>query len=230
MSLRGAPHESFVSLGPILYLAPFRQWRPSDGFDQPKPTPKLVAKQYNGYRAQLWLAKEHGFKLGNSTDTDKDYVAIHGAYKPTYDYNAVISKVYDHRIISNLGNSGVTVAYRLHLDTTTGISVRLKPNSGTISKLQIDQGMVDSVLSDGSHVVRLNGIPAHKLAERLNISGTTSSGNDFSVDVCVLSYVRTTLLSSDDTLAKDAMAALLEYYEAAKAFQEGVHQGEGATA
>jgi hypothetical protein len=67
--------------------------------------------------------------------------------------------------------------------------------------------------------VRLGGIPAHRLAERIAVSGTTNSGKEFSVDVCVLSYVRTTLVSSDDPLAKDAMAALLEYYEAAMTFR-----------
>ena len=173
-----------------------------------------------GYHTQLWLSHEHGFTLG---DGEGDaYAKMKGAYTTTYDDDTVKSKVNKHKIISDLNNSDITVTYRLHLDTTTGISVRLKPNSGRITSLQANLGISDNKQPDGTHIVRLNGIPAHQLADRLEVTGTTSSGNRFSVNVCALSYVRTVFASSGSSqLAKNAMGAFLEYYEAEINYREG---------
>lgn len=53
------------------------------------------------------------------------------------------------------------------------------------------------------------------------MTGTTNS-DSFSVDVCALSYVRTVFASSGSSqLAKNAMGAFLEYYEAAINYREG---------
>ena len=79
--------------------------------------------------------------------------------------------------------------------------------------------------ADGSYVLRLDGIPAHRLGDWFQVSGTADS-NSFSMEVCPLSYVRTVLWTSDETsddnLAKDAMAAFLEYYEAAMEYREAM--------
>ena len=120
----------------------------------------------------------------------------------------------------------------LHLDSSTGISVRLAPAEGgpaidpsPLGSLvsgssgdNVKQAEVTGPQNDGSYVLRLDGISAHRLADYLEVTGTAGS-DGFSVGVCALSYARTVYWTSAyDDSTKDAMDAFLEYYEAAVAY------------
>jgi hypothetical protein len=74
--------------------------------------------------------------------------------------------------------------------------------------------------ADGSLVLRLDGIPAHRLADWLLVTGDAGPDN-FWVRVCPLSYVWTVFNKQSGTdLERDAMAAFLEYYDASIAYRE----------
>ena len=184
-----------------------------------------LAKAINdyGYYAQLWLSEEHHFGLG----AGGKYAAMKEPYKKAYNYDDVKSSAESYRIQKTLGNSDVKVSYRLHLDTATGISVRLASETGgtlTATGTMPEMGpATPTPQADGSLVLRLDGIPAHLLANRLTVDGTAGP-DEFSVNVCALSYVRTVFSSEDLSKQQsklDALAAFLEYYKASIAYKSG---------
>ena len=134
----------------------------------------------------------------------------------------------EYAIQKHFGDTGVTASYRLHLDSATGISVLVRPGSGALAEpsgtLQPSPGSGDvakqadvTQQSDGS----LDGIPAHRLADKLMVTGAAGS-EQFSVEVCPLSYVWTVFNKPSGTvLERDAMAAFLEYYDASIAYKNG---------
>jgi surface protein len=197
-----------------------------------KVVPLARAINDYGYYAQLWLSKEHHFDLG----AGGKYAAMKKAYTEDYDYDDVKTSASTYAITKDLGGTGVTASYRLHLDSATGISVLVRPGSGALAEpsgtLQPSPGSGDvakqadvTQQSDGTWVLRLDGIPAHRLADKLMVTGAAGS-EQFSVEVCALSYVWTVFNKPSGTVPeRDAMAAFLEYYEASIAYKNG-----GATA
>ena len=189
-----------------------------------------LAKAINnyGYFAQRWLAVENGFVLG----AGGKFAEIKQAYPPSYTYDDVKGRVdNEYAIQKHFGDTGVTASYRLHLDSATGISVLVRPGSGALAEpsgtLQPSPGSGDvakqadvTQQSDGSWVLRLDGIPAHRLADKLMVTGAAGS-EQFSVEVCALSYVWTVFNKPSGTVPeRDTMAAFLEYYEASIAYRE----------
>jgi hypothetical protein len=187
-----------------------------------------LAKAINdyGYYAQRWLSVENGFGLG----AGGKFAAMKEPYKKTYNYDDVKTSASTYAITKDFGTTGVTASYRLHLDSGTGISVLVRPGSGALAEpsgtLQPSPGSGDvakqadvTQQSDGSWVLRLDGIPAHRLADKLMVTGAAGS-EQFSVEVCALSYVWTVFNKPSGTVPeRDAMAAFLEYYDASIAYR-----------
>lgn len=171
-----------------------------------------------GYYAQKPLAKENGWTLGT------DHAEMEERYRFTADinylrnekdYNVVKNQVKGYAPVKNLGESKVKASYRLHLDSSTGISVRLEGTSG--DTLRGASGSFDGKeyqaveQDDGSLVIRVSNISAHMLGEWLTITGSTDKG-EFTIKVAPLSYVHTILYSDRDDEDKYLLCALYYFY------------------
>lgn len=175
-----------------------------------------------GYYAQVYLSAENKWAL--DVGSGGKHVKMEKAYATSYDYSDVAGDVEKYAIYKDLGSSGVKASYRLHLDSSTGISVRVRPADEGVELRNVAGRFNGRVYraeeqADGSWVVRVDGIPAHRLAESLDVSGYTEGG-PFGVRVCALSYARTVFNGGGyGQAAKDAMAAFHRYYEAVEAYR-----------
>ena len=193
--------------------------------DFPAATQRVVEALADfGHYIQPFLSDVRGWKIGT------DYSEMTEHFKEPYseaEIAAVSEAVADRAIVRDPGDSQIRkVSYNLVLDSETAIRVYLKPKSGYEGEVTatLDGGAenVAEAQSDGRYLVTIPNISAHQLGDTHIIRVT--AGSSFTVEVSALSYIQS-ILSSDqykaDQNARNAMAALYEYYCAVTAAKEG---------
>ena len=169
-----------------------------------------------GHYAQIYLSSENNWSYG------EDYATLEQFYTEAYDYDAVKAAVSGKVIVKNIDGTGIeAVTYKLYLDSGTELDVFLKPTDGvevTASASFNGRTYPAEKQSDGRYCIRIKDISAHQLGIMARITGT--AGGDFSVDVCVLSYVNAILNPGWSNDAKNTVCALYKYYEATMAYRQ----------
>ena len=188
----------------------------SDEF--PAATQQVVKALANfGHYIQPFLSDVRGWKIGT------DYAEMTEHFKESYseeELAAVGEAVADQAIVRDPGSSRIQkVTYNLVLDSETAIRVYLKPKRGYSGEVMatLDGGTenVAEAESDGRYLITIPNISAHQLGDMHTISVT--AGGSFTIEVSALSYIQSILTSDTykaDQNARNAMAALYEYYHA----------------
>ncbi len=179
-----------------------------------------------GHYMQIYLASVNGFKIGT------DYAESARHYTESYDYADILSKVEPEAIARALGTSKVEKAnYRLQLGSETTLDVFLKTTDGsaptdvtvTISEqvtgITTTKAYTPEKQADGRYLVTIPNISAHKLGDRITITGN-AEGN-FTVEVSPLSFVRDVLTHETKTESLNGLSSLYAYYTAAIAYKKG---------
>ena len=175
-----------------------------------------------GYYMQRYLAKVNGFTLG------KDYAEQTRHYTESYDYADILSKVEPEAIARALGTSKVEKAnYRLQLGSETTLDVFLKTKDGsapadvTVTIDEVIGGKTTTTAytpekqADGRYLVTIQNISAHRLGDRITITGTADG--TFTVEVSPLSFVRDVLTHEKDAESRNGVSSLYALHAAAKA-------------
>ncbi len=170
-----------------------------------------------GYYAQAYLTELHG------SDPGAGHAAMPaGTVYTDSDYAEAAEGVSGQAVLKVPGNSGIEkVTYSLNLDSSTGITVYLKPAEGYDGEITavIDDGGENAAVlqSDGRYRIQISGITAHRLADPHTVRVT--AGKTFAFDISALSFADTILHApTAGKAAKDLAVALYRYYEKANAY------------
>jgi len=170
-----------------------------------------------GRYAQAYLAGLHGFDPG----ADHTAMPEGEAYSDT-DYAEAALGVCGQAVLNVPANSGIErLTYTLNLDSSTGITVYLKPAEGYAGEVTaaVDRDPENRAVmqSDGRYRVRISGIAAHRLGERHTVRVT--AGKTFEFTISPLSFADTVLnAETANRAAKDLAVSLYQYYEKARIY------------
>ena len=193
--------------------------------ENPKQTVDLVhAIADYGHYMQLYLASVNGFTLGT------DYAELTRHYTESYDWADILSKVEEHAIARTYGTSKVEKAnYRLQLGSETTLDVFLKTTDGSaptdvtvtireeVTGTTTTKAYTPEKQADGRYLVTIPNISAHKLGDKVTITG--NAGGSFTVVVSPLSFVRDVLTYEKDTESRNGLSSLYAYWAAAMAYK-----------
>ena len=170
-----------------------------------------------GYHVQPFLAAYNNWTLG------KEHKAMNQYYTSAYSYDIIKKNLSAHKRITELGTSDIEkFTCSLALDTDTSLNVFIKPKDNYNGSVNIVTKKGSAATSykavkqaDGRYKVTIPNIPAHQLGDQYLITAVTDNGTA-TCKLSALSYAYAVLDgSSFDEIAKDAVSALCEYYEAA---------------
>ena len=193
-----------------------------DSFDQ--ATINLVhALADFGHYVQLFLSDARNWTIG--TDDDQ-FAEMSKFYQDSYDTDAIKTAVADYAIGKTLCSDITKVSYTLLTDSDTAIYLYFKPAadySGSFTATVNGESAAATKQKDGRYLVTIPNIGAHKLGETFTVKAVTTNG-ETTVTVSALSYVKGVLdaytsESTKDVNARNAVAAIYAYYEAAAEFR-----------
>ncbi|MGX8706742.1 MAG: hypothetical protein ACSW8J_09200, partial [bacterium] len=165
-----------------------------------------------GHYAQLCLSQINDWIIGS------DYAEMDVFYRRDLDYDAVRAAVEPYAFVSQLDGSDIEDAtFQINLMSRTGIRVHFTPKAGYKGSLTAKVDGEDAALtrmSDGRYRVEVLDIRAHNQDRTLNIEIQTDSGMA-SVQVSVLSYVRSMLNKDNNKNYHECVSALYHYYRTA---------------
>ena len=168
-----------------------------------------------GHYAQPFLAAANGWTVG------EDHAAMTAHYAQSYDTDAVGEALAAYAAVKDYGDSRLTgVSYRLRLDSETALDVYITAESGVEVTAEASfngKTYTARKQDDGRYLIHISGIPAHLLGTPAVITG--DAGGAFRITVSALSYARDVLTGDCGADAKNAMAALAAYYDAAIAYK-----------
>ena len=177
-----------------------------------------------GHYMQIYLASVNHFDIGT------DYAASTRHYTESYGHADILSKVEEHAIVRTYGTSKLEKAnYRLQLGSETTLDVFLKTTDGsapTNVKVEIREEVTGTTTttaytpvkqSDGRYLVTVPNISAHKLGDKVTVTG--NAGGSFTVVVSPLSFVRDVLKNETKTESLNGLSSLYAYYMAAIAYK-----------
>ncbi|MBR3644697.1 MAG: hypothetical protein IKN57_14485, partial [Parasporobacterium sp.] len=176
-----------------------------------------------GHYVKPALAAENKWILGT------DYAVMNKSRMSDYsigEANKITKAVEKYAIVCDKSGSGIrSVSYRLRLDSSTKISVFLKPEAGYEGQLTayLDGGTKNAAVlqSDGRYCIQISDIPAHELGKAHTVR--VIADKEFTVTLSALSYVQTILNSEkyeDDTDLIYAMLSLYNYYDAIRNYND----------
>lgn len=151
--------------------------------------------------------------------TNEKYAETDKKYTDTYDYEVIKDNISDLAVIHNVtGNDIDKISFSLYPDTS--IKIYLKTVNGYSGPVTIN-GESPEKLSDGRYCYVIPDIAAHSLGNMYDIDIVTGSGSA-KMRVSAMSYVYEILNSdeyADNSIAKNAVAALYNYYTAATEYK-----------
>ena len=169
-----------------------------------------------GHYIQPFLAEENNWIIGDKHNatakaTEIDDIAIENA----------LMAVQEFAFSKDLGTSDIDkIGYSLVLDSDTKLCLYLIVKdgySGNVTAMRENNIIPCEKQSDGSYLISISGISAHKLGNMNEITVNTDSGVCI-ISVSAISYVNTVLKSTAENLntmaAKQAVTALYNYYAA----------------
>ena len=166
-----------------------------------------------GHYAQIYLGGRNGWEAGTN------YTAIAKYRAEDYaDYSDYTTALSGNGVSKDIASTAVTgVSYSLNLDSNTYVNVQLATTDSLIASATVD-GKTLYLSSSGKF--RTQGLPILKLGTPIVITGRGSANTTtFTVTLSGLSYIRAILNSgSTSTAAKNAVAALYDYYTAARTY------------
>lgn len=166
-----------------------------------------------GHYAQIFLAASNDWTIGT------DYANMNIVYTNSYDFATVQNGVASYAITKTKAEDMDKISFSLIMDSDTEIRMFFKPVDGYEGDVTVTvNGEAWTATKVGErYQVSIKNIAAHQLGNEYRIVVTTA--NDTTVTVYALSYATITLSASASTdAAKNAMAALYYYSEAAKAY------------
>ena len=188
----------------------------SDSFtDETVALAKAIADY--GHYAQIYLTEVHNIEDGK-------YAEMQTYYTESYDIDAVRTAVDEYKLVLSGSSSVKSAAMRLSLDSETAMSIRLTVEDGaelTATATLNGKTFSAETQTDGSYIIKITGIKAAQLGSELIVTGT-AGGEDFSVTVAPLAYVRSILNSSaysSNLNAQNTVAAFYYYYAAIMAYR-----------
>lgn len=197
--------------------------------DYPKVKALLEALGNYGHYVQPYLSSIRGWTIG--TDY-QEMPVIPGDYVITSDrITSVKTAAADFALSTTIDSASKTrLSYSLNLESGTLIYLYIKPEEGKTVTAELDGNAADARQLDGGYyVVTVPGISAQNLGGQHTIDVTVANGNadgdtgteNFNVKLSALSYVNTILNPASGSFsqyAQEAVTALFDYYEAAKAY------------
>ena len=178
-----------------------------------------------GHYIQIYLSAVNKWTIG------KDYAEMSRHYADSYDYDEILAKVRSSAIVRTLDGSKIEKAtYRLQLASETDLEVFLQTTDGsaptdvTVSILRQTTGTTTRTTvtpvkqADGRYRITIPSISAHRLGDRVTITG--SAGGTFKVEVSPLSLVFDVLTNSTDKAARDGLSSFYAYSEAAYEYRK----------
>ncbi len=187
-----------------------------------------------GHYVQAFFADQKSWDLGEGGD----YAEMDTYYAEDYIYDNIIDDLLDKAIYRDLQDENIVKAsYTVILDSDTAIRVYFKPTAGfdgNVSAKWDNEGQVYLEReSDGRYMVEIANIPAHLLGETHEIYVFTGDdcfssviNGKTNVRVSAMSYVYGILTSAayaNDMYAKNGVASLYAYWQAARAYKD-THQ------
>lgn len=166
-----------------------------------------------GHYAQIFLAASNDWTIGT------DYANMNIVYTNSYDFATVQNGVASYAIKRTKADDMDKMSFSLIMDSDTEIRMFFKPVDGYEGDVTVTvNGEAWTATKVGErYQVSIKNIAAHQLGNEYQIVVTTA--DDTTVTVYALSYAQITLSASASTdAAKNAMAALYYYSEAAKAY------------
>lgn len=170
-----------------------------------------------GYHAFLYLKELRGF--GDA------HTAMETVFRKTYELSemkGVYAQTSANGIVVSRSNKIDKVTFSLSLDSETSINLYFTPTSaykGGASATVNGKKATVTRTSDGRFKVVIPDLAAHKLGITANVRLTTG-GAVTTVKVSGFSYIRNVIRDSKNTLEKNTVMALYNYYEKAKAYLE----------
>ncbi|MBR4905715.1 MAG: hypothetical protein IKZ44_02570, partial [Clostridia bacterium] len=202
----------------------------SDQFDQTTVALVHALADY-GHYVQAFLADQKGWDLSD----EGDYAEMDKFYALDYNYDHILNKVDEYKMYKDLQDENIAkVTYSVIFDSDTAIRVYFKPAAGFNDDVSAQWDDEDEVSlergSDGRYTVEIANIPAHLLGDTHSIkvyTGENAFGGSVrtaytQVEVSAMSYVRSMLSSAayaDNTAAKNGVASLYAYWQAAQAYK-----------
>jgi hypothetical protein len=176
-----------------------------------------------GHYVQPVLAAENHWSLG--TD-HAEMAAYHTGGYDSSEVNTVQNSVENYAIVRDTNGSKIAaVTYRLQLDSSTTVSLYLRPESGyegsVVAYLDGGTSNVAVQQADGRYRIQIIDISAHELGYQHNIR--VVADKEFTITVYALSYIQTVLNSSTYANNADminAMVSLYKYYDAVMAYRQ----------
>ena len=193
----------------------------ADQFDEGTQALVRALADY-GHYVQPFLAEARGWELG------RDYATLEKCYhEGDYEFRVAEGAVAGERvtIVGSIA-SGISVTYSLTLDSDTVINVYIRPSELLTGDFEasIDGGERFACEKDsqGRLVVRIKDVAAHDLGQT-HVIGLFTKGGTVAIMLSALSYVKAALEYYNDTndpdlTARNALAAIVAYYEAADAY------------
>ncbi len=208
------------------YMTSFRFNARNSSFDE--TTVELIdALADYGHYVQLFMSDAKDFTLGEGDDA---YLPMDRYYAESYDHTAIASALESgHAVDRNNSDPNLNgvPSYALVLDSETAILVYVRPADGYTDTptVTLDGAEYTPVLQgdDGCYEIEIANISAHELGDTHNVTVTTdnSDANAY-INVSVMSYIYGVLTASeyaDNTNAKNGVASLYAYWQAATAYK-----------
>ena len=177
--------------------------------------PMVRALADYGHFVQPFLSDYNGWALG----TDYQEMDVYYA-EGDYDYASIKTAAEAYKAEITPSEEITNIKYTLSFDSGTDIFVKFTPVSGYTGTVtfKVNGAEAEAEARDnGSYVLKITGISAHKLGDTYTVTAETANGTA-TVKVSAMSYVYTILNAYEDNVTyKNAVCAFYKYYEAAKA-------------
>jgi hypothetical protein len=213
----------YVSTAPTsvyAYLCTFADYTGDDAaYLKAKPLARALIDY--GWYAQRYLDSIKGWTL------DVDYPAVPKKYRESYDFEEIRAATEKFAIDKGAyAENGIAeITQSLTLDSATAINLYVRMPEGYDGDVTAKQGsttLTPERTSDGRWRITIPNISAHNLGKEYNVKITTEKdGGDVTttVEVSAMSYVYSCMVHSNNTLQKNAAAALYAYYQAASEYR-----------
>ncbi|MBP5255036.1 MAG: hypothetical protein J6Z23_06635, partial [Lachnospiraceae bacterium] len=171
-----------------------------------------------GHYIQPFLSEANGWTIGT------DYAEMDLHFAEDYDIEAVKSAVAGYAIQRTTSTDITKITYTLSMDSSTGIFVYFQPAEGFTGNIvfKVDGNEVTATRSGERYLVKVTGIPAHRLSTAYTVTAETENGVAKAV-VSALSYVQGLLAAEiyqGNEDVQNAAASLYYYSKAADEYKQ----------
>ena len=202
------------------YLCAFADYT-GDNAAYLKAKPLAQALIDYGWYVQRYLDSIKGWTLG------VDYPAVPKKYRESYDFEEIreATEIFEIDKGAYAENGIAEITQSLTLDSATAINLFVRMPEGYDGDVTAKQGstaLTSERTSDGRWRFTIPNISAHNLGQTYTVKiKTQKDGSDVTttVKVSAMSYVYSCMVHSNNTLQKNAAAALYAYYQAASEYR-----------